>query len=131
MVGVFVSWIGVPDEIGQIFRMTTLAAFSNAMILVLTLLLLYFEDRRGALFVSVAFFTLNASFTWLLLPLGMDWYGVGFAISTTITFFIAGLRLIYYMGKVDYYVFTTSNQHKLGTERFSYIGTLLNQRFSR
>jgi len=131
MAGVFVGWIGVPDEIGQIFRMTTLAAFANAMILILTLLLLYFEDRRGALFVNISFFTLNALFTLLLLPRGIDWYGVGFAVSTTITFFLAGLRLIYYMGKVDYYVFAASNRRKLGTERFSQMGTLLNRHFSR
>lgn len=129
--GVFVGWVGVPEEVGQIFQMTTLAAFANAMILVLTLLLLYFEDRRGALFVNLSFFTLNAVFTLLLLSRGMDWYGVGFAISTTFTFFIAGLRLIYFMGKVDYYVFAASNRRKLGTERFSDYGTALNRRFSR
>ncbi|MCT4796316.1 MULTISPECIES: exopolysaccharide Pel transporter PelG [Exiguobacterium] len=131
MAGVFVGWIGVPEEVGQIFRMTTLAAFANAMILVLTLLLLYFEDRRGALFVNLSFFTGNALFTLALLPLGIDWYGVGFAVSTTITFFIAGLRLMYFMGKVDYYVFASSNRRKLGIERFSQMGTALNRRFSR
>lgn len=131
MAGVFVGWIGVPEEVGQIFRMTTLAAFANAMILVLTLLLLYFEDRRGALIVNISFFTLNALFTLFFLSRGIDWYGVGFAISTTITFFIAGLRLIYFMGKVDYYVFAASNRRKLGTERFSHFGTALNRRFSR
>lgn len=131
MAGVFVGWIGVPEEVGQIFQMTTLAAFANAMILVLTLLLLYFEDRRGALIVNLSFFTLNALFTLFFLPRGIDWYGVGFALSTTITFFIAGLRLIYFMGKVDYYVFAASNRRKLGTERFSHFGTALNRRFSR
>lgn len=131
MAGVFVNWIGVSEEVGQIFRMTTLAAFSNAMVLVLTLLLLYFEDRRGALLVNISFFFLNGTITLLLLPRGIEWYGVSFAISATLTFFIAGLRLIYFMGKVDYYVFASSNSQKLGTDPFSQFGTVLNRRFSR
>lgn len=131
MAGAFVRWVGAPEEVGQIFRMTTLAAFANAMILILTLLLLYFEDRRGALFVNITFFTLNASFTLLLLPLGLDWYGVGFAFGTTITFFLAGMRLIYFIGKVDYFVFVSSNRRRLGGGRFSRFGSALNHRFSR
>ncbi|WP_345240548.1 exopolysaccharide Pel transporter PelG [Pontibacillus salipaludis] len=122
----FVARVGMDREIGEIFRITTIGAFSNAMVLVITLLLLYFDDQKGAVWTSGLFFTLNGGFTWLLLSKGIDWYGVGFALGSTTAFLFAGARLIYFLREVDYYTFCRPAEHK-GGDWFGRFGERLNR----
>ncbi|KGP90285.1 membrane protein [Pontibacillus chungwhensis BH030062] len=122
----FVAWVGMDREIGEIFRITTIGAFSNAMVLVITLLLLYFDDQKGAVWTSGLFFTLNGLLSWILLPGGIDWYGVGFALGSTSAFLFAGARLIYFLREVDYYTFCRPAEHD-GGDWFERLGERLNR----
>ncbi|WP_079479171.1 exopolysaccharide Pel transporter PelG [Halobacillus salinus] len=113
----------------SIFRFTTIGAFANAMVLVITLILLYFEDRRGAMYTSICFFTANLVLSIALLPLGFDGYGLSFSIGSTIAFLFAVIRLITFIEKVDYHAFCQPNETRVKKPRtfFTRTGQLLNR----
>ncbi|SIS45271.1 exopolysaccharide Pel transporter PelG [Salimicrobium flavidum] len=128
-IGYITAIVGVEDRLITIFRFTTVGAFSNAMVLVITLILLYFEDRRGAMYTSIIFFTLNLTLSLLFLPLGYDGYGLSFSIGSTSAFLFALLRLVAFIDKVDYHAFCRPHD-LVQKERsiFSKTGRWLNRR---
>ncbi len=69
------GYLALPEATISIFQMTTIGAFSNAMVLVLTLLLLYFEDQKGAAWSSFIFFFANGILALLIAPFGASGYG--------------------------------------------------------
>lgn len=114
---IFVGWIIMAQSAYKIqqysiFQLTVIGAFSNGMVLVNTLLLLYFEDRKGAARTSALFFTANSVLTITLLPIGFDGYGLSFAIGSGIGFLYSVSRLFHYIKDIDYYLFCTSNDRK-------------------
>ncbi|TCI57839.1 hypothetical protein EVJ24_01445 [Exiguobacterium sp. SH1S21] len=119
--------IGLSPESHDVFLMTTVGAFSNAMVLVLTLVLLYFEDHRGAAFTSFLFLTSNALLTVSLLPLGAEGYGLSFAIGSTMAFAFSLLRLVWYITDIDYHTFSRMEPTPL-TQTFTRVGDWLNQK---
>lgn len=131
--GFFVGFIGMDPDIGDIFRITAIGAFSNAIMLVLILLLLYFEDQKGAAWTSVLFFSLNALLTLLLLPLGSEWYGFSFALGSSTALLFAGARLLIYTRDIEFRAFTRSGERITvrKKERFSRLARLLNETISR
>ncbi|PRO67064.1 exopolysaccharide Pel transporter PelG [Alkalicoccus urumqiensis] len=124
-----IAWMGISGPIESIFRLTAIGAFSNVMVLVITLLLLYFEDQKGAVWTAALFFTANLSLTLFLLPMGMQWYGVSFAAGATLTFMFAAGRLIYFLKSADYFSFCPAEYGYLarGTHFFTGIGERLNK----
>nr|WP_318247322.1 exopolysaccharide Pel transporter PelG [Halobacillus litoralis] len=114
----------------SIFRFTTIGAFSNAMVLVITLVLLYFDDRRGAMYTSICFFSLNLLLSIAFLPLGYDGYGLSFSIGSTCAFLFSVIRLVTYIEKVDYYAFCQPQEKKVGRPRtfFTRTGRLLDRK---
>ncbi|WP_290777869.1 exopolysaccharide Pel transporter PelG [Exiguobacterium sp. UBA5002] len=99
------GYLALPEATISIFQMTTIGAFSNAMVLVLTLLLLYFEDQKGAAWISCVFFFSNGVLALLIAPFGFSGYGLSFAIGSTLTFAFALMRLIHYVSDIDYHTF--------------------------
>lgn len=93
----------------SILQLTVIGAYSNGMVLVMTLLLLYFEDRKGAFRTSALFFFSNLLLSLLLLPFGFNGYGISFAVGSGITFLYAISRLFHYIKDIDYYTFCQSN----------------------
>ncbi|QPC47730.1 exopolysaccharide Pel transporter PelG [Mangrovibacillus cuniculi] len=89
----------------DILPMTIIGVFSTSLVLSFSLLLLYFDDRKGAAYTNLLFLVGIASVTAFLLPFGIDWYGVGFAIGATLSFLFGALRLQYYVKDADYYIF--------------------------
>ncbi|WP_414629823.1 exopolysaccharide Pel transporter PelG [Bacillus mycoides] len=93
----------------SILQLTIIGAYANGMVLVITLLLLYFEDRKGAFRTSALFFSANLLLSLLLLPFGFNGYGISFALGSSITFLYAISRLFTYIKDIDYYTFCQSN----------------------
>ncbi|WP_214802582.1 MULTISPECIES: exopolysaccharide Pel transporter PelG [unclassified Exiguobacterium] len=121
------SSLALSKETISIFQMTTIGAFSNAMVLVLTLLLLYFEDQRGACITSLLFFAVNGVFAVALAPFGYDGFGLSFALGSTVTFAYALIRLIQYVNEIDYHTFCRYEPRERST-RFTRVGERLNRR---
>ncbi|CAM4144793.1 hypothetical protein BAPA111461_21480 [Bacillus paramycoides] len=111
---IFIIWI-FSSQSGKmileysILQLTIIGAYANGMVLVITLLLLYFEDRKGAFRTSALFFFANLLLSILLLPFGFNGYGISFAIGSSITFSYAIYRLFAYIKNIDYYTFCQSN----------------------
>ncbi|MFC0524653.1 exopolysaccharide Pel transporter PelG [Pontibacillus salicampi] len=114
----------------NIFRLTTIGAFSNGMVLVITLLLLYFEDRRGAMYTSILFFCCNLFLSVLFLPMGVQGYGLSFSIGSTIAFLYSIIRLIVFLQDVDYHAFCRPHDLslKLPNRSFTRLAALLDKK---
>jgi uncharacterized membrane protein len=103
---------------------TIVGALANAIVFVISLLLLYFEDRRGAMYTSILFFTANGILTLLLLPLGVDGYGLSFAIGSILAFAYSAMRLFAYVKEIEFYAFMR-NQTKQRFNFFQRVGSML------
>lgn len=111
------------------FCLTVVGAFANGMVMVISLLLLYFEDRKGALYTSILFSALNLILSLLFLPMGFNGYGLGFALSSVLTFSFSAWRLMQYVSDIDFHAFTGQGAMKLSDKRiFGDIGKFLNKR---
>ncbi len=97
--------IGLTQLSIDIFNLLTLGAFMNSLILVIILLLLYFEDRSGALFVSTAFLISNVVFTYLTVNYSESVYGLGYFASTLFSVVIALIELLVYVKNINYHTF--------------------------
>ncbi|WP_416828315.1 exopolysaccharide Pel transporter PelG [Ectobacillus polymachus] len=129
---IFSAWIFISQTNSNqmeysIFQLTALGAFSNGMVLILTLLLLYFEDRRGALRTSAIFFLINLIVTLALLPLGYNGYGISFVMGASIAFLYAFARLIHYVQNIDYYTFCQPDQQPRKRMFFTKLAEKLNK----
>ncbi|MBH0164233.1 exopolysaccharide Pel transporter PelG [Fictibacillus sp. 7GRE50] len=102
----FVTWFEWKAVFFELMPMTLIAVFSISLVLTLSLLHLYFDDRLGACITTFIFFTVTFLVTLFLLPLGFNWYGVGVAIGATLSFTYGGFRLISYVQKADFHIFT-------------------------
>ncbi|NMH69007.1 exopolysaccharide Pel transporter PelG [Bacillus sp. RO3] len=116
LAGWFGELIHAHFQFVPIFRLTLIGAFANAMILVFQLLMLYFEDQKGAMYTSILFFSSILILSLLFLPMGMNGYGLSFSIGSLLTFLFAAFRLYSYLGDLDYYAFTQGNVKS--TKRF-------------
>lgn len=95
--------IGFSSEQIERFNILVMAGFLYAVMFVIMLLLLYFDDRRGAFLVTVFFVTSTAILTVAMLPL--ENYGFSFFVSSFLAL-VAGLaRLIYFLKNIDYYTY--------------------------
>ena len=77
-----------------------LYAVTNTMLL----LLLYFTDYKGALWISGVFAAGTSVFTVLSLLFPQIYYGFGFVAGCAIFFLLAALRLDYYTKRLPYYI---------------------------
>jgi len=92
-----------------IFRYGILGASFQVLSLFLLILLAYFENRRGALYVSLFFLLSNAFFTWMSLQLGFAYYGYGYFIAALLTFVLSAAVTERYLNKLLYHTFITAN----------------------
>ncbi|ANC78638.1 hypothetical protein ABE65_018280 [Fictibacillus phosphorivorans] len=102
----FVTWFEWKADFFELMPITLIAVFSISLVLTLSLLHLYFDDRKGACTTTFLFFFITFFVTYTLLPLGFDWYGVGVAVGAAFSFTYGGLRLISYVGNADFHIFT-------------------------
>ncbi|WNQ10943.1 exopolysaccharide Pel transporter PelG [Paenibacillus aurantius] len=116
--GVFVS----------LFRFTVVGAFANAMLLVIMQLMLYFDDRQGALRSIMVFFGCNAGLSLLFLPLGYRGYGLGFALGSTLALIYAAIRFAEYLNEIDYYVYCRPGERERPAGRFHRLGGWLDKK---
>lgn len=100
--------IGIQYGSIDIFSIITLGCYIYAAIYIEVMVLLYFDDIKGAFVVAAAFFVGNGLFTYLSLFFGEWARGFGFFLGTVLAFFVGFYRLNYYLKNLDY--FTYCNQ---------------------
>lgn len=99
------SSLGLSPQSIDIFGTLVLSCYLFAMMFVIIQVLLYFDDRKGAL-VIVSFFLLsNTVASMLTLNLGEAYFGLGFFVASLSSFIIGISRISYFTKNIDYYVF--------------------------
>lgn len=89
----------------DIFNLLTLGAYMIVLIFIIMTVLLYFEDRSGALFISATFLISNSVFTYLTLNYSESAYGLGLFTSAFFTLIIAVAELLIYLKNINYHIF--------------------------
>ncbi len=89
----------------DIFLIMTLGTYCNIILLVIILVMLYFEDRRGALFSAASFLLTNIIFTVITIILGERTYGFGYFLSTFCSLGIGLIELRVYLKNIHYHTF--------------------------
>ena len=72
-----------------VLRITILGAFVHAMLMVLMIIILYFDWKGLALKVNMLFFASNFGLTWYFIGFDVTWQGYGYFLSCVITFCFA------------------------------------------
>lgn len=94
--GKIFSFLGYPVLVKEIFRIASLGALCNIFVLIVMLVLLYFEARSEALAISFLFFSSNLFFTEWFIPFGVSYYGVGYFAGSFLTLMASmGLLLLH------------------------------------
>lgn len=109
---VFLPRIGASLLTVDIFMIVTLAAYCQSILFIIMVILLYFDEIKGATMISVLFFVLVTVLTFITLLMGTDYYGYGFFAATVITLLFAFKRLNYYINRIDYYIFSKQPVYK-------------------
>lgn len=89
---VFIPYMLDYFEISQahapLFRVAAVAAVFHVLLLVLMVILLYFDFRKTVMWISLMFLVTNAAFTWLTMPYE-NLYGWGYLGSCVLTLLVA------------------------------------------
>lgn len=99
----FLPKIGFSMAQLDLFIILVLAYFLFIIFFVLTHVLMYFDDRKGVLGISLMFAMLNIGFTYWMMKVGFD--GLGIFIASAIAVGLVFARLLYVLRNIDYYTF--------------------------
>lgn len=91
------------------FRLGVMGAFFHVLLLVLTIVLSYFDLRRETLAIDSIFLVTNLSFTYASMKMGFPYYGYGYFLSTLVTFLFAFLLAMHYTAQLPYQTFVRNN----------------------
>lgn len=99
------SMIGLDVEMMGIFRILCIGYLLYGLGRSLTIILLYFDDKKGAILPSALFMLTNLFFTFISLKGGLEYYGLGFLGAALCMVIAALLRLKYYLDHLEEYIF--------------------------
>lgn len=89
-----VSLLTIDPVFTPIFRVAVIGAFFHGLLMVLMILMLYFDFRGSAMLVSLFFLFSNAGFTYLSLGIGNWAHGFGYLVSCMLSL-ILGMIVFY------------------------------------
>lgn len=89
----------------DIFSILVLASLAYIIMYLLIIILLYFDDRKGAMFIALVFFLTSVAFSFISVKLGQSYYGFGFFFSSLLSMIIAFIRLNFYLKNIEYNTF--------------------------
>ena len=88
-----------------VFRICVLAAFLQALFLIVMVLILYFDFQKECAFMVIGLFTFNAVFTLYSIHLGFPFYGVGIFAASLLTFWMSLMVFERQMNRLEYVTF--------------------------
>ena len=104
---------GASRQIGM-FRFGVLGALFHVMMLFCGILLMYFDARRPALMLNIAFLATNAGFTWATVQLGFPYLGYGYFAATLLCFALGVGLLFNVVRQLPYFTFVRNNPSVTG-----------------
>lgn len=99
------NYLNISILVRNIFRVTTFGALFNIFVLLIILVLLYFEIRKRAVLIAIVYFVTNFIFTYYFSNKGLEYLGVGFLIGSFTTFILATIILATFIKKINYVTF--------------------------
>lgn len=101
----FLPLTGLQDTYIDIFNVLVIGNYAFIFMFICLTVLLYFDDRKGALLVVCFFAPANIYLTGITASMGNDYYGSGFMAAAFLSLIIAFLRLNYLFNNIRYYTF--------------------------
>ena len=101
----FLSGIGFTSDMITMFQVMSIGYSAYALGNSLMLLLLYFNDRRGAFASAATMFVVNLGVSLLTMNGPVLFYGLGVPAGGMAMFLVAMSRLIAYVNRIDFHVF--------------------------
>ncbi len=101
----FLQTIGFTADMIAMFQVMVIGYSAYAIGNSLALILLYFNDRKGALCANATFFLINVLVTARTLDGPPLFYGTGLVAAGVAMYLVALTRLIFYVRRIDLYVF--------------------------
>jgi polysaccharide biosynthesis protein PelG len=93
---------GFSTSFTNCFTSLAMGNFVYIFLNITILILLYFDDKRGALIFTIAFFSLNIIFSIFSIDLGQNSFGYGYFISGFICLTAAMIRLFFFVKNISY-----------------------------
>jgi len=87
------KFLGLPTMMIPIFRYGSIAAFLQALFLILNIIHLYFKDTKPVLINYAFFMVSNFLLSWLSLVLDFRFWGLGYLLSTLMTLVLSFVTL--------------------------------------
>jgi uncharacterized membrane protein len=104
---VLLNELKVSNELSiQIFRYTSIGVFFHAYVLILSIILLYFDFRKDVLVINLLFALSNIAFTLMTKKMGPEFYGLGQMSSCLITFAVSMVYLNVRLKKLEFLTFS-------------------------
>ncbi|WNQ10267.1 exopolysaccharide Pel transporter PelG [Paenibacillus aurantius] len=101
--------LGLQKTMIDIVRMSALGALLGSLMLINILIMLYFEDRKGAAWTAGIYFALITVLTITLLPLGIDYYGFSYFLGGAGAYAWSGLRLLRFLERIEVHTFISQS----------------------
>jgi len=104
-----IDLLRIPHLQISIFRYGVLGVLYQMFMIFLLILLSYFDNRKATLWLQALFLVTNASFTWIGMKMGFDYYGAGYFLASLLTCIVAAIYTAHYISKLPYHTFITTN----------------------
>lgn len=99
--------VAMPEGAVRLFRIACLGAFFHVGFLIASLLLLYFDLQRQALFSTGLFLVLNGALSAATVKIGYSSYGLGYATAALVALVVACTQLSRKLAALEYETFAT------------------------
>jgi len=93
-----------PEDVSVIWA-AGIGAYFHTFLVVILILIMYFDQRKLALYVSLCFLLTNGGFTLYVIKYQPEWMGFGYAASTFVTLVFGVITLANIIRNVDYLTF--------------------------
>jgi uncharacterized membrane protein len=91
----------------QVFSYGVLGGFFHIVMLFITIIMSYFDDRRGTFWIYFVFCFSNGIFSYLTMKLGIQFHGMGYFFASMLACVVSLLVLFRHIEKLPYYTFDT------------------------
>ncbi len=101
----FIQFLSLKPEHLSTVRLVGIGTYFHAFLLVLFIIILYFDRRIEALTVAIFFFITNAAGTFLVIRFAPEWMGLGYTAAAFSTFCLALFLLARTVKNIEYLTF--------------------------
>ncbi|HRZ86906.1 MAG TPA: exopolysaccharide Pel transporter PelG [bacterium] len=101
-----INFFHLPTVSVPVFRITALGAFIFSLLLITLTIILYFDLKKLALYVSIVFLATNWFFTWVTVYLPIGYEGFGYFAATIVTLAFAYYALDFNFKNFEFITFS-------------------------